>query len=130
MEDNCVFCSLAEEEIICENDLAVAFYDSFPVSKGHVLIVPRRHVNGFFEAAQDELVAINKLAFEAKMILDEKYKPDGYNIGYNVGSAAGQTVFHLHMHIIPRYRGDVADPRGGIRKVKAAKAHYPESGSS
>ena len=86
---------------MCIRDRAKAFYDKFPVNEGHVLIVPKRHVSGFFEATPEEILAINELAFQVKTILDAKYSPDGYNIGVNVGASAGQTVFHLHMHIIP-----------------------------
>ena len=85
-------------------------------------------MSGFFEATPEEILAINELAFQVKTILDAKYSPDGYNIGVNVGASAGQTVFHLHMHIIPRYKGDVPDPRGGIRKIKKSVIPYPEEG--
>lgn len=128
MSEGCVFCAKPDAEIICENELAKAFYDKFPVNEGHVLIVPKRHVSGFFEATPEEILAINELAFQVKTILDAKYSPDGYNIGVNVGASAGQTVFHLHMHIIPRYKGDVPDPRGGIRKIKKSVIPYPKEG--
>ncbi len=126
MQEGCVFCTRPEAEIICENNLAKAFYDKFPVNEGHVLIVPKRHIAGFFEATPAEITAINELAFQVKAILDDIYSPDGYNIGINVGPAAGQTVFHLHMHIIPRYKDDDPDPRGGVRKVKPSLVPYPE----
>lgn len=115
---NCVFCSNPGTEIIAENEWARAFYDLVPVNPGHTLIVPKRHVETFFEATFEELNAINQLLFVVKKILDEKFQPAGYNIGVNIGQAAGQTIFHLHYHIIPRYIGDVPDPRGGVRKVK------------
>ncbi len=113
----CVFCQRGNLTIIAENDLALAFYDGCPVSKGHALIIPRRHVETYFEASLEEQAAITRLAYEVKDYLQAKYKPDGYNIGANIGPAAGQTVFHFHIHIIPRYRGDVANPKGGVRKV-------------
>ena len=128
MAGDCVFCAKSGLDIIAENDLAKAFYDQFPVNEGHVLIVPKRHVTGYFEATLEEIGAINELIFEVKAILDSKYKPDGYNIGVNVGYAAGQTIFHLHMHVIPRYDGDVADPRGGIRRIKKSIVPYAEEG--
>lgn len=128
--DKCVFCSMAATEILCENELAKAFYDGFPVNEGHVLVVPKRHVATYFEASREEIEAMNDLIVEVKELLDEKYRPDGYNIGFNVGEAAGQTVFHLHVHIIPRYVGDVKNPRGGVRKVKNSVVPYPaEEGS-
>jgi len=114
----CIFCSELEREIIVENELAVAFLDKFPVNEGHTLVIPRRHMENFFEASMQEIEAINLLIFRVKDVLDERYKPDGYNIGINVGEDAGQTVFHLHVHVIPRYRGDVEDPRGGVRNIK------------
>lgn len=128
MTEGCIFCTKLDAELICENELAKAFYDEFPVNKGHVLIVPKRHVSGFFEATPEEISAINELVFQVKIILDTIYSPDGYNIGINVGASAGQTIFHLHMHIIPRYKGDVPDPRGGIRRIKKSIVPYPEEG--
>ncbi len=113
----CVFCQRGNLSIIAENDLALAFYDGCPASKGHTLIIPRRHVETYFEASFEEQAAITKLTYDVKDYLQAKYKPDGYNIGANIGPAAGQTVFHFHIHIIPRYRGDVANPKGGVRKV-------------
>ena len=121
----CIFCHDPETEIIAENDLARAFYDKFPVNPGHVLIVPKRHIASYFDATFEELHSINLLIFSVKEILDLKFNPDGYNIGVNVGFAAGQTVFHLHYHIIPRFIGDVANPRGGVRKIKSSIIPYP-----
>ncbi len=122
---NCVFCQKPQSEIICENQLAKAFYDQYPVNQGHVLITPKRHVETFFDASPEELSAINDLIFNVKEILDQKYKPAGYNIGVNVNSAGGQTICHLHFHVIPRYSGDVENPRGGIRKIKKSLVPYP-----
>ncbi|UNC91281.1 HIT family protein [Candidatus Contubernalis alkaliaceticus] len=123
--ENCVFCKKPQSEIICENKLAKAFFDQYPVNQDHVLITPKRHVATYFEASFEELSAINKLTFNVKKILDQKYNQDGYNIGVNVSLAGGQTIFHLHFHIIPRYSGDVENPRGGIRKVKKSIVPYP-----
>ncbi len=125
MAEECIFCVRAGTDLICENELAKAFYDRYPVNRGHVLIVPKRHVPGFFEATPAEIAALNELAFAVKKILDARFSPDGYNIGINCGAAAGQTIFHLHMHIIPRYSGDVPDPRGGIRRIKKSMVPYP-----
>ncbi|EEG79130.1 HIT domain-containing protein [Dethiobacter alkaliphilus] len=123
--DECIFCRKEGAGLICENELAKAFYDNFPVNKGHVLVVPKRHVATYFKASQEELSAINELIFEVKEVLDAEYQPDGYNVGINVGEAGGQTVFHLHVHVIPRYAGDVENPRGGIRKIKKSIVSYP-----
>lgn len=123
--DQCIFCNKDNEDIICENELAKAFYDGFPVNHGHVLVVPKRHVETYFEAGMEELVAIQDLIFRLRDILHRKYNPDGFNIGVNVGTAGGQTVFHLHFHVIPRYVGDVENPRGGIRKIKKNVVAYP-----
>lgn len=121
---NCIFCDLPKEKIIIENELAQAFYDEFPVSKGHILIVPKRHIANFFELEQKELNGINSLILECKKIIDNKYSPVGYNIGVNVGEQAGQSVFHVHVHLIPRYKGDVANPKGGVRGVIPEKQNY------
>lgn len=127
-QSDCIFCNLPGIEVIAENKLARAFYDKFPVNIGHVLIVPKRHIETIFDATLEELQAINQLLFEVKEILDLKYKPDGYNVGVNAGWAAGQTIFHLHYHVIPRYIGDVEDPRGGIRKIKKSVVPYLAEG--
>ena len=121
---DCIFCKQPETEVICENDLARAFFDKFPVSEGHVLITPKRHAETFFDATKEELAAINELTFKVKEILDERYNPDGYNIGVNVNYAAGQTIFHLHVHVIPRHKGDIEDPKGGIRNIKSNLVDY------
>lgn len=114
---DCVFCNRETLDVVAENDLALAFYDDCPASKGHLLVIPKRHVETYFDASADEHDAIRELIFQLKAFLDQKYIPDAYNIGANIGHFAGQTVFHFHMHIIPRYEGDVEDPRGGVRKV-------------
>ena len=116
---DCVFCNIIKDNkvIIAENELAVAFYDNFPVSKGHTLIIPKRHVETYFDLDEEEIKAIFSLSQEVKKILTELYNPDGYNVGFNVGVDGGQSVMHCHMHVIPRYHGDALNPRGGIRKV-------------
>ncbi len=107
-----------------ENELAYALTDTNPVSPGHCLIVPRRHVAEFFDATKEEKLAIFDLIDEMKAIIDKKHNPDGYNIGVNIGKAAGQSVPHIHIHMMPRYTGDIENPRGGVRGVIPAKQKY------
>ncbi|MCB9234443.1 MAG: HIT family protein [Bacteroidia bacterium] len=113
---DCPFCSL-NRELIAENSLAVAFYDAYPVNPGHALVIPRRHVADYFDLTPAERHACWDLLDEVKQIVDAKFSPDGYNAGVNAGTAAGQTVFHVHLHLIPRYVGDVEDATGGVRNV-------------
>lgn len=120
----CVFCNLSPSRIILANDLAIAFRDGFPVSPGHTLVIPRRHVASFFDSTQEERTALFALLDAAKAGIDREFRPDAYNVGINDGPAAGQTVPHLHMHLIPRYRGDKEDPRGGVRWIIPGKADY------
>ncbi|HJK21862.1 MAG TPA: HIT family protein [Methanocorpusculum sp.] len=119
---DCPFCN--PDDILLENDLAFAKYDLYPVSPGHVLVVPKRHTASWFDLTAEEQTAMFVLANQAKKLLDERYAPAGYNLGINCGEAAGQTIMHVHLHIIPRYCGDVPNPRGGIRAVIAAKQDY------
>jgi len=120
------FLSIPESDWIASNELAFAAWDGFPVSPGHVLVVPRRVVRDWFAASIDEQRALMELVEQVKAVLDKtlKPKPDGYNVGFNCGEAAGQTVMHLHIHVIPRYFGDMKDPRGGVRHVIPAKGNY------
>lgn len=120
--DYCVFSEL--ETVLTENDHAKAFYDNNPVSQGHVLIVPKRHVEDYFALTTDEKNAIDDLLLKCKVDLDDRYAPAGQNIGVNCGKDAGQTIFHCHVHLIPRYIGDVADPTGGVRGVIPEKQNY------
>ncbi len=125
MDNYCPFCKVeSEREIIASSPLSVAFYDGFPVSPGHALIIPKRHVSSFFDLSQEERQDLLNLANSVKQIVEERYHPDGYNIGVNVGEAAGQSIFHVHMHLIPRYQGDVPNPRGGVRGVIPDKQNY------
>ncbi|MBE6069360.1 MAG: HIT family protein [Clostridium lundense] len=121
---NCLFCNYDKELIIAENKYAFAIMDKFPVNEGHTLVIPKRHFQSFFEASEEEVKAIYSLLHEVKEMLDIQYQPQGYNIGVNDGYHAGQTVMHLHVHVIPRYRGDVENPRGGIRRLKRAMVEY------
>jgi diadenosine tetraphosphate (Ap4A) HIT family hydrolase len=120
----CPFCPPKDREILTTHPLAVAIEDSYPLTKGHSLVVPRRHVASFFELTADERTAMMELLDRAKAALDRKYAPDAYNIGINDGQAAGQTVMHVHLHLIPRYKGDADDPRGGVRWIFPRKADY------
>lgn len=121
----CVFCErLAGGEVTATNALAAAFADTTPLTPGHTLIIPRRHEPDFLALSADERAAIWALLEIVRAETDSLRNPDGYNLGVNVGTAAGQTVGHAHLHVIPRYRGDVPDPRGGIRWIIPAKARY------
>jgi diadenosine tetraphosphate (Ap4A) HIT family hydrolase len=120
----CPFCPIKHREILADHPLAAAITDSFPLTQGHTLIVPRRHVASFFELTTNERLAMLGLLDQAKATLDTKYAPDGFNIGVNDGTAAGQTVMHVHIHLIPRYKGDADDPRGGVRWIFPRKADY------
>ncbi|MGB8853527.1 MAG: DEAD/DEAH box helicase family protein [Pirellulales bacterium] len=120
------FLKVPEAEWVCANNLCFAIFDSFPVSPGHVLVITRRVVPTFFECTAAEQQAIMALVGEVKALLDQRLdpKPDGYNVGFNAGAAAGQTVPHVHVHVIPRYAGDMGDPRGGVRHVIPGKGNY------
>jgi diadenosine tetraphosphate (Ap4A) HIT family hydrolase len=122
--DRCPFCTLPQERIILQSDLALVIRDGFPISPGHTLIIPKRHVGSFFEVTAEERDSLLHLLDEAKAALDAKFHPAGYNIGINDGAPAGQTVPHLHIHLIPRYSGDTLDPRGGVRWIFPDKAKY------
>jgi diadenosine tetraphosphate (Ap4A) HIT family hydrolase len=125
--DACPFCErMAKGEILIAAPYAAALADAFPVSPGHALVVPRRHVPGYFELSEEERADVWQLVSEVKARLDGERSPAGYNVGINVGEAAGQTVWHAHVHVIPRYAGDVKDPRGGVRWVIRTHAHYPK----
>ena len=121
---NCPFCTLPTSRIVKENEHALLIRDAYPVSPGHSLVVPKRHIGSWFEASAEERGAMLALIDQAKAMIDAELTPDSYNIGINDGKAAGQTVPHLHMHLIPRFQGDVPDPRGGVRWVIADKAKY------
>lgn len=120
----CLFCTLPPERIVQENDHAIWIYDGFPVSPGHSLIIPKRHVGSFFEVSNEERMAMLAMLDIARATVEDEHSPNAYNIGINDGPAAGQTVPHLHLHLIPRYNGDVADAQGGVRWVIPGKADY------
>lgn len=125
MDVHCPLCSAVDgREILAANTYAVAIWDAFPVSPGHALVVSRRHVADLFELSAAEQSALWALLAAVKMEIGAGHAPAGYNIGVNVGAAAGQTVGHVHVHVIPRYEGDAADPRGGVRWVLPDRAAY------
>jgi len=124
LEPNCPLCILPADRILLQEELALAVRDAFPVSPGHTLLIPRRHVCSFFETTKEERGALLELLDAAKEAIEQDHAPDGYNIGINDRPAAGQTLPHLHVHVIPRYSGDHPDPRGGVRWVLPSKANY------
>ena len=126
MTTSCPFCTLPPERIIDSNEFGLIIRDGFPVSAGHTLIIPKRHVGSWFEIDANERLGVFALLDKAKIVLQDELNPDGFNIGINDGPAAGQTVPHLHMHLIPRYKGDLDDPRGGVRWIIPEKAKYWE----
>ena len=121
---SCPFCTKISERIVEENEYAIWIYDGFPVSSGHSLILPKRHVASFFDVTHKERLAMLFLVDRAKTKAQETHHPDAFNIGINDGQSAGQTVPHVHLHLIPRYNGDVDDARGGLRWVLPNKADY------
>jgi diadenosine tetraphosphate (Ap4A) HIT family hydrolase len=121
---DCPFCPPAAARIFHEDPLVLGVWDGYPVSPGHALLVPRRHVATWFDASEDERRALAAGIEIARGAILARHRPDGFNVGMNLGEAAGQTVPHLHLHVIPRYRGDVADPRGGVRWVLPERVAY------
>jgi diadenosine tetraphosphate (Ap4A) HIT family hydrolase len=120
----CLFCHLPDSRIIDSNPLALVIRDAYPVSPGHTLIIPKRHIGSFFEATTEERQELLALLDQAQLKLLEELNPDAFNIGINDGASAGQTIAHLHIHLIPRYLNDLADPRGGVRWIIPEKAKY------
>jgi diadenosine tetraphosphate (Ap4A) HIT family hydrolase len=120
----CPFCTLPESRIVAENAHGLVIRDAYPVSPGHTLVIPKRHMGSFFELTPAERSDLLALLDQAREELQGSLHPDGFNIGINDGPAAGQTVPHLHIHLIPRYRGDQTDPRGGVRWIFPDKADY------
>lgn len=119
------FCKcITNKDYTLENEHAIARFDDYPVNDGHLEIIPKRHIKTWWETTLDEKNAIFDLLDKAKTIVDDKYHPDGYNIGMNLGEEAGQSIMHLHVHLIPRYKGDVENPRGGVRGIIPTKQNY------
>ena len=124
----CLFCT--PRGVTRQNELAYCARDTYPVSPGHSLIIPLRHCASFFELTREEMMACLDLVMAERSALDEELRPDGYNVGVNVNRPAGQSIFHAHIHLIPRYVGDHPRPQGGIRQVLPAKADYPRGGNT
>jgi diadenosine tetraphosphate (Ap4A) HIT family hydrolase len=122
--NDCPFCQLPPERILDSNEHAVAVADAFPVAPGHTLIVLRRHTASLFDVSSAEAAALFQLLHRMQQRLAASHQPDGYTVGVNDGPAAGQTVPHLHVHLIPRHAGDVLDPRGGVGGVMPGRALY------
>ena len=119
----CIFCA-PQREILAQNDAALAVFDSYPVSPGHALVLPRRHVVTIWDLEPAEYDQCFRLVRELQPILAARFTPDGFNVGANCGEAAGQSVWHAHIHVIPRYRGDTPNPKGGVRHVIPLKGNY------
>ena len=123
-QGDCPFCTLPRERVWLESGSAIALLDAYPVSIGHALVIPRRHAASLFDLTAEEQHELWSHVRVVRNALAEAHRPGGFNIGTHDGKAAGQTVGHAHIHVIPRYPGDVADPRGGLRWVIPAKARY------
>jgi len=121
---SCPFCTLPDERKLSFNSRAILIRDAYPISKGHSLVLPKKYVGSFFELTEFEQLELIQLLNQAKHDLDQLFKPTAYNVGINDGIAAGQTIPHLHIHLIPRYDGDQVDPRGGVRWLFPDKADY------
>ena len=121
---DCIFCGIEKSKIILCNDLFIAIMDEFPVSNGHMLIIPKRHIESIFDLTMNDAESLQLMIVEAKRYITSHYNPDGFNIGCNCGEAAGQTIKHFHVHVIPRYKGDVENPKGGVRGVILGKQKY------
>lgn len=121
----CIFCDKIKwDNILFETPKRISFFDEYPVSKGHTLLIPKEHFETYFDLSDEYIKSIDATIKQAKKILDEKFHSDGYNIGFNCGKTAGQSIMHFHIHVIPRYNGDVENPRGGIRGVIPNKQNY------
>jgi diadenosine tetraphosphate (Ap4A) HIT family hydrolase len=121
---DCPFCRLETNRIRLVSEFCMAFPDEFPIAEGHTLVIPKRHVASLFELSDEEQAAVWKLVSKVRALLLSDLQPDGFNVGLNDGASAGQTVMHAHVHVIPRRRGDVADPKGGVRWVIPERAAY------
>ncbi len=124
MADNCPFCEPQPDRVWLRTETGIVLWDAFPITRGHSLVVPRQHVASIYELSAEEQAALWALVAKARGRLNDDMHPDGFNVSLNDGEAAGQTILHAHIHIIPRYSGDVADPRGGVRWIVPEKARY------
>ena len=121
---SCPFCNITNP--ILQNNYWVCVYDKYQVTDGHTLIIPKRHTTDYFECSKDEKLSLIDMIDECKNYLSKEFKPQGFNVGFNVGEVSGQTIFHTHVHVIPRYKNDVPNPRGGVRGVIPSKQNYDE----
>lgn len=121
---SCIFCNLEQERILFETEHFFIVKDNYPVSSGHILIISKRHSETYFNLTHEETINLSVALTKAKELIVRQYTPDGYNIGMNCGTSAGQSVMHFHYHLIPRYTGDVENPRGGVRHVIPGKGNY------
>ena len=121
----CLFCNMERSRVLAENDFAYVIKDGFPITEEHRLIIPKRHTSDYFDLSQSEVIAVNQLLVHQKCFV-QSADPlvTGFNIGVNCGEDAGQTIFHCHIHLIPRRRGDVDEPRGGVRHLIPGKGNY------
>ena len=125
MSSDCLFCNIPQERIVLENDLAYAVRDGYPVTEMHSLIIPKRHIQDYFDLTTEELIACDQLIRSLKNeISNSDQSVNGFNIGINSGETAGQTIFHCHIHLIPRRTGDVDNPRGGVRNIIPGMGNY------
>ena len=127
-ETACPFCSIDQSAVVAGNELVFAIRDAYPVTSLHTLVLPRRHVSAYFDLYLPEMMGVDELLRQLRNdIVKADRTVEGFNVGVNVGTVAGQTIYHCHVHLIPRRRGDVADPWGGVRAIIPGKAHYPRS---
>ncbi len=125
--DKCRICKIIKErssEILLENEKFIAISDARPVTKGHTIVTPKKHVVSFFDQTDEDEKELYQFLKELKIVIDKKNSPDGYNIGINDGRAAGRSIDHLHVHVIPRYSGDITEPKGGVRNLLGKNAPY------
>ncbi len=124
ISNNCIFCNIPGEKILHTSKHFHLIEDKYPVSNGHLLIISKEHRTNYFDLTKEELTDLDEMIMKSKNLIEKKFMPDGYNIGMNCGKPAGQTIFHFHCHIIPRYEGDMDNPAGGVRHCVAGKGHY------
>ncbi len=120
----CLFCDVAGDQRVIESKFFYAIFDKYPVNPGHLLIISKRHIPDLFSLEEAEFNDLYCMLTRAKQMLDAKFNPDGFNMGVNCGEAAGQTIYHFHLHIIPRFKNDIENPRGGVRNIKAPVVFY------
>jgi diadenosine tetraphosphate (Ap4A) HIT family hydrolase len=130
--ENCLFCEWLnkKKDFVHKNNSFYSFFDENPVSGGHALVIPKKHIVSFFDLDDKEMADLLEAVKNVKKVIDKKYKPDGYNIGVNEGEVAGRTINHLHVHVIPRYKGDVINPIGGVRNIIPEKGDYTKNKES